>query len=134
MLDSNVLISALIAHTGAAGYIYQEWRRGRFQLVTSEIQLAEIRRVSRYPRVAKRISRQVIGEAINFLQNAVYYERIPRKYQCEDPEDAYLLDLADISGADFLVTGDLRAGLLEKRKVGRASILSTSTFAGLLSA
>jgi len=102
--------------------------------VTSEIQLAEIRRVSRYPRVAKRISRQVIGEAINFLQNAVYYERIPRKYQCEDPEDAYLLDLADISGADFLVTGDLRAGLLEKRKVGRASILSTSTFAGLLSA
>jgi len=47
VLDTNVLISALITPQGPPEILYQSWRAGRFILVTSEIQLDEFRRVTR---------------------------------------------------------------------------------------
>ena len=49
VLDTNILFSALISPKGAPDAIYRAWRSGRFEVVTSEAQLGEIRRASRYP-------------------------------------------------------------------------------------
>ncbi len=51
VLDTNILISALIVPGGAPDALYQTWRAGQFTLVTSEEQLDEFRRVTRYPRL-----------------------------------------------------------------------------------
>ncbi|MBI3043261.1 MAG: putative toxin-antitoxin system toxin component, PIN family [Betaproteobacteria bacterium] len=53
VLDSNVLISALISAGSPPDLIYRAWRKKRFILVTSKTQLAEIRRASRYPKLQK---------------------------------------------------------------------------------
>jgi len=47
VLDSNILLSALISPHGPPDRIYRAWRAARFELVTSSAQLEEIRRASR---------------------------------------------------------------------------------------
>ena len=49
VLDTNILFSALISPHGAPDAIYRAWRAARFEVVTSRMQLDEIRRASRYP-------------------------------------------------------------------------------------
>ena len=39
VLDSNILLSALISPHAPPHRIYQAWRQGRFELVTGTIQL-----------------------------------------------------------------------------------------------
>jgi putative PIN family toxin of toxin-antitoxin system len=51
VLDTNVLFSALISPSGTPNEIYKAWRSGRFELVTSNEQLDEIRRASRYQKL-----------------------------------------------------------------------------------
>ena len=51
VLDSNVLLSALISPHGAPHRIHEAWRGRRFELVTCPTQLDEIRRASSYPRL-----------------------------------------------------------------------------------
>ena len=49
---------------------------------------------------------------------------------CRDPKDDFLLELAAVSSADFLVTGD--RDLLELRGIGECRIISPSDFDLLL--
>ncbi|MBX7180178.1 MAG: PIN domain-containing protein, partial [Saprospiraceae bacterium] len=42
VLDTNVLLAALIAPRGASDLIFRAWRSGRFGLVTSDTQLDEL--------------------------------------------------------------------------------------------
>ena len=53
ILDTNVLISALISPRGASDLLYQAWRVGHVVLVRSEAQLKEFSRVSRYARLSR---------------------------------------------------------------------------------
>ena len=55
-------------------------------------------------------------------------ETIATKYSANDPKDAFLLDLSDTAKADYLVTGDKRAGLLQRKRVGQTRILTASVF------
>jgi predicted nucleic acid-binding protein len=45
-----------------------------------------------------------------------------------DPNDAFLLAMALAGEADYLVTGDRRAGRLQRGSVGRTRILSPAGF------
>jgi len=49
ILDTNVLLDALISPLGPPDVIYRAWRAARFELVTSTAQLDELRRACRYP-------------------------------------------------------------------------------------
>lgn len=51
-----------------------------------------------------------------------------RGYEADDPDDAWLLALAEAAGADWLVTGDRRSGLLARGHVGRARIATAAAF------
>ena len=53
VLDTGILIAALITRDTPPDRIYQAWRKRRFELVTSEWQLEEFRRVSHYPKLRK---------------------------------------------------------------------------------
>jgi putative PIN family toxin of toxin-antitoxin system len=111
VLDSNILLSALLSPHAPPHRIYQAWRQGLFELVTSTIQLDELRRASRYPKFRGILQPHRVGHMLNNLQGATILDRLPSGYEAADPHDAWLLALADAARADYLVTGDKRSGL-----------------------
>lgn len=135
ILDTNVLLGALISPYGAPETIYRAWRAGRFELVTSKTQLEELRRVSRYPKIKAILPAHRIGTMVNNLHRAVVLSdlpSLPESLKINDPNDAFLLTMALASDADFLVTGDRRAGLLQLGSVGRACIVTPKEFCARL--
>ena len=67
ILDTNVLLGALISAHGPPEAIYRAWRAGRFELVTAVAQLDEIRRVSRYPKLKAILPAHRLGAMVNNL-------------------------------------------------------------------
>jgi len=131
ILDTNVLLGALISPHGPPDAIYRAWRAGRFDLVTSTEQLAELRRASRYPRLRAILPAHRVGTMVNNMQRAVILEHLPPLsdgIETSDPNDAFLLSMALVGEADYLVTGDRRAGLLQRGTIGRARIVTPAVF------
>lgn len=128
VLDSNIFISALISPHASPHVIFAAWREGRFELITCREQIEELRRSSHYPKLRALIPSHTFGALLNHLQRAVILDRFPAKYEAGDPHDSYLLNLTAAARADYLVTGDRRSGLLQKRRVGQARILTASSF------
>lgn len=128
VLDTNILFSALISPHGAPDTIYRAWRMARFEVVTSLAQLDEIRRASRHPKLQAVLQPTKVGVMINNLQRALVLDQLSRSFEADDPDDAFLLAMADAGRADYLVTGDRRAGLLERGHSGRTRILTPTLF------
>ena len=128
VLDTNVLLSALISPHGPPDTIYRAWRTARFEIVTSAVQLDELRRASRYPKFKAVLQPHRVGAMVNNLQRAVVLERLPSNIEADDPFDAFLLAMAVAGEADYLVTGDRRAGLLQRGNFGRTRILTPAAF------
>jgi predicted nucleic acid-binding protein len=53
---------------------------------------------------------------------------LPEGIEVNDPNDAFLLAMALAGEADYLVTGDHRAGLLQRGSHGRTRIVTPATF------
>ena len=128
VLDTNVLLSALISPHGPPDAIYRAWRAARFELVTSAAQLDELRRASRYPKFKTVLQPHRVGTMVNNLQRAVVLDQLPAGIEADDPSDAFLLAMAIASEAEYLVTGDHRAGLLRRSSVGRTRIVTPAAF------
>lgn len=131
ILDTNVLLGALISPHGPPDVIYRAWRAARFELVTSMAQLDELRRVSRYPKLKAILPAHRIGTVVNNMQRAIVLDALPalpEGIEADDPNDTFLLAMALAGEADYLVTGDRRAGLLQRGSTGRARIVTPTTF------
>lgn len=128
VLDSNILFSALISPHGVPDAIYRAWRAARFEVITSRMQLDEIRRASRYPKLQAILQPAKVGTMINNLQRAVVLERLSIEAEADDPDDAFLAAMAVEGEADYLVTGDRRAGLLQRGHIGRTRIVTPAQF------
>jgi putative PIN family toxin of toxin-antitoxin system len=109
VLDPNVLISAIISSTGAPAEILDLWRTASFELVVSERLLAELDDVLHRARFRRWINAEEIDALIAHFrsrglrcQDAADPARI-----APDPKDDYLIELAQTSRADALVTGDI---------------------------
>lgn len=131
ILDTNVLLGALISPHGPPEAIYHAWRAAKFELVTSTAQLDELRRVSRYPKLKTILPAHRVGTMVNNMQRAIVLGALPSlpdAMEINDPNDAFLLAMALASEADYLVTGDRRAGLLQLGAAGRTRIVTPATF------
>jgi len=131
ILDTNALLAALISPYAPPDIIYRAWRARRFDLVTSATQLDELRRVSRYPKLKAILPAHRIATMVNNMHRAIVLEELaelPPSYQLDDPADAFLLAMAFAADADFLVTGDRKAGLLKLGHARRTRILTPSQF------
>jgi uncharacterized protein len=131
ILDSNVLLGALISPFGPPDAIYRAWRTGRSVLVTSLKQLDELRRASRYPKLRSILPAHRVGAMINNLQDAQVLEvlpPLPNGVEADDPDDEFLLAMAIAGDVDYVVTGDRRSGLLSRGVIGRARILAPALF------
>jgi len=131
ILDTNVLLGALISPHGPPEAIYRAWRTAHFELVTSKVQLDELRRVSRYPKLKTLLPAHRLGTMVNNLQRAIVLDMLPplpKGIEADDPNDGFLLAMAVAGEADYLVTGDRRAGLLQRGSIGRTRIVTPATF------
>ena len=110
VLDTNVLLSALMAPKGVPGSIVAAWIDAQFELVMSLEQVDEIGRVLAYPKIRRRLrwddqrikrfikQLHVRAEVIDLGSTAA---EVPR-----DPEDSSVLAPLVAAKADLLVTGD----------------------------
>ena len=66
VLDTNILIGALITQDTPPDRLYQAWLRGEIELVTSSAQIAEITEVLARPRMQRLIDAE---EAAAMVEN-----------------------------------------------------------------
>ena len=132
VLDTGVLIAALITRDTPPDRIYQAWRERRFDLVTSGWQLDEFRRVSRYPRLRKFLAPADAGRMVNGLRTrAVVLSHLPRVDASTDPDDNPVLAMAVAGDAQYVVSSDKR-DVLSLKAMGRARIVSARRFVEVL--
>lgn len=132
ILDTNVLVSALLVKGSVPSRIVDAWLESRFSLVTSEVQLDEVRRVTRYPKVRSYLGPAEAGSLVNDLRRfAEICTTLPEVDASSDPADNFLLAMAQTVQADYLVTSDKR-GLLALKRHEVTRIVSAGKFLELL--
>jgi len=128
VLDTGILIAALITTDTPPALIYMAWHKKRFELVTSEWQLDEFRRVSRYPKLRRFIKPAEAGNLVNGLRHqATVLETLPTVELSPDPDDNPVLAMAEASQAQYLVSGD-KEDLLALGAIGGTRIVTARQF------
>jgi len=131
VLETNILVSALMIQTGNPAAIYRAWREGHFTLLTSAEQLDELRATLRKPALAERIKPYKAGGLVNEMKKlAESVDALPRVRRSPDLTDDFLLALCEAGRADYLVTGD-KTGLLALEQHKGTRIVSARAFAAL---
>jgi len=131
VLDTNVLVSALISPAGASARLLIEFRAGALELVVSPLLLAELREILRRPKFRRYVSEPEVDAYVELIrrESIVYDDPEPSSAPLGvDPDDEYLIDLAREARADALVSGD--AHLLDVRHAVPA--MSPGEFLGSL--
>lgn len=128
VLDTNILISAMASRGGSPGRVLDHWYSHKFDLLTHEFQIDELRQASRYARLASRLSQPEVGRLVNDLRKAaLLIHRLPRVDISPDPDDNYLLAIAEAGGAAFIVSGD-KTDLLSLQQHGISRIVTARQF------
>ena len=88
VLDTNILVSALIAPAGKPAAIVDAWLDGKFALLTCGTHLDELRSTLRKPRVAELIEPHKAGRLVNRVKKlAEDIHPLPRVKRSPDPAD-----------------------------------------------
>ena len=107
VLDTNILIGALITKGTPPDRLYQAWLRGEFELVTSTVQLAELADVLARPRLHKFIDADEAAAIVeNLGARALVLDEPPGVHLSPDPKDDPILAAAVAGKADLIVSGD----------------------------
>ena len=110
VLDTNVLVSALLKRDSIPGQLLQAVWDGNLDLVLSEPLLAELREVLKYPKIRKRLVANAIDSQL-FLELLPFFTiqvdlsavEVPRP---RDAADEMVLATLVAGQAEWLVSGD----------------------------
>lgn len=111
VLDPNVLVSALISRGGPPRKLIEFWVEGHFELIASPKLVGELREVLNRPKFGRWASSETISEYLSGIEDASIEVEDPPdpELRSSDPDDDYLLALAEAAGAGLL--GLWRPGL-----------------------
>ena len=131
VLDTNVLVSAMITSVGKPAATVNAWVEGKFTLVTCAAHVDELRSMLQKPRVVELIKPHKAGRLVNQIRKlAEDVGELPTVERSSDPTDDFLLAMSEAGNADYLVTGD-KSGLLALDRHKATRIVSASNFAAL---
>jgi putative PIN family toxin of toxin-antitoxin system len=132
VLDTNILLAALISPTGPPARIYEAWQSRRFWLLTSDEQLEELSRVTRYPTIRALITVSEAGRMVNQIRALATVVKTGRRHAVSaDPADDFLFAIAEAGEADYIVTGD-KGGVLGVGRYGRTRTITARRFVALI--
>lgn len=130
VLDTNVLISAILSPRGSPARLLLAWQAGGFDLIVSPSLLAELARALAYPKVAHLVPPADADAFVDWIARSAVLAADPEglpPIRSTDPNDDYLLALATAERA-ILVSGDSHLTVL----AGRLPIRTPAEFlAGL---
>ena len=128
VLDTNVLLSALLFHTDALSWLRGAWRQARIHPLASRETTEELIRVLAYPKFSLNADEQrdLLDDYLPYCESVVVPDPPPEIPECRDPFDRPFLELALAGRADALVTGD--DDILALAKAFSVPILSPAMF------
>ena len=107
VLDTNVVVSALLFGGGRLGWLVGAWRTQVFIPLASKETVLEILRVLAYPKFRLSASEReaVAGAYLPFVETVQVFG-VKCAVKCRDLNDLKFFALANESKADVLVSGD----------------------------
>ena len=108
VLDTNVVLSALVFGGGAAGQLRTAWQAGAFMPLVSTATAQELVRVLAYPkfRLSAADREELLADYLPYTTTVRIPDPPPKVPECRDPFDVMFLELAVVGKAKVLVTGD----------------------------
>ncbi len=109
VLDTNVFVAAVTSREGVSARLLLGALTGQFQLVASPLLLDELADVLCRPKFRRYLSIEDAYLFVNTIRElAVIVDDPPEEDDriTGDPDDDFLVLLAEVAGADVLVSGD----------------------------
>ncbi len=127
VLDTNVLLSALLFHAGALSWLRLAWQSETILPLASRETTAELIRVLAYPklRLTDDEREDLLADYLPWCETVVVANP-PEVPECRDLFDRAFLELALAAKAEALVTGD--KDLLVLAKAFSVPILTPAAF------
>ena len=132
VLDTNVVLSALVFAQGRLASLRHAWQDGRCVPLVSRITTEELMRVLAYSkfRLTAAEQQELLADYLPYCTTVRVPAQSPRMPVCRDPFDVPFLVLAATGNADYLVTGD--HDLLSLLPKTTCPIVSPDAFLALL--
>ena len=132
VLDTNVVLSALVFRGGAAGQVRLAWQRGLLLPLASTATVQELVRVLAYPKFRLSPAEQVelLADYLPYAKTVRIPQPPPTVPECRDALDLPFLHLAVAGEAQLLVSGDrdLLVIATEFERNNACPIVSLETF------
>ncbi len=132
VLDTNVVLSALVFGMGPAGRLRLAWQQQTFVPLASSTTVQELVRVLAYPKFRLSVLEQeeLLADYLPYAELVRIPAPPPRVPDCRDPLDLPFMHLAMAGKAQVLVSGDrdLLVLAVEFEKLGGCRIVNLDTF------
>jgi putative PIN family toxin of toxin-antitoxin system len=108
VLDTNVVLSALVFRGGAAGHVRLAWQRGDILPLVHTTTAQELVRVLDYPkfRLSKAEQTELLADYLPYTETVRVLKSSSSLPECRDPKDVPFMQLAVAGKAQVLVSGD----------------------------
>ena len=108
VLDTNVVLSALVFRGDAAGLVRQAWQRELVLPLASSATVQELIRVLAYPkfRLSHAEQEELLADYLPHADIVRIPQPPPQVPACRDPQDLPFMQLAVAGQAQALVSGD----------------------------
>ncbi len=108
VLDTNVVLSALVFGGGAAGRVRRAWQQGAILPLASTATVQELVRVLAYPkfRLSQAEQDELLADYLPHTETVRIPQPPPQVPECRDVLDEPFMHLAVAGNAQVLVSGD----------------------------